>query len=178
MESSLSRAFGHPIGTVKTPLRSHRAAECFEELIDTSQNFESDFGSKPKVFLINIGSVKDFKARAEFSRSFFEVGGFEVISPSGFNQIEDAIESIVQSDTHAAVICSTDDKYPDIVPPLVNAIHKRFKDLPVILAGYPKNQIELYKEAGIYGFISPGCDAYEILSNLHRTITEIKSNEL
>ena len=34
-------------------------------------------GTRPKVFLANLGKSRDFTARATFAKNFFEAGGIE-----------------------------------------------------------------------------------------------------
>ena len=37
-------------------------------------------GSRPKVFLANLGTLADFTARATFAKNFFEAGGIEAVA--------------------------------------------------------------------------------------------------
>ncbi|MEO8233149.1 MAG: methylmalonyl-CoA mutase family protein, partial [Ignavibacteriota bacterium] len=153
------------------PLTQFRLAEMFEDLRIASDNFKKKTGSKPKVFLAAMGPLKQFKARADFSRAFFEIGGFEIVNPNGFTSIDEAIKSAVESKAQAVVICSTDDTYPELVPQLVKGIKEKSKGTAVILAGYPKDQIEEHKKSGVDDFIYLGADAYQVLSNLLKKIT-------
>ncbi len=150
------------------PLKQFRLAEMFEELRIASENFKKKTGSKPKVFLATMGTLKQFKARADFSRAFFEVGGFEIIYPdsSGFATTEEAIKSALDSKAQAVVICSTDETYPEVVPQIVKGIKEKSKDVSVILAGYPKDQIEEHKKSGVDDFIYLGVDAQKVLSTV------------
>jgi methylmalonyl-CoA mutase len=148
------------------PLQKFRLAEIFEELRIASKNFEVKTGHKPKVFLATMGKLKQFKARADFSRAFFEVGGFEIVYPKGFNSADEAIKSAIESKAKAVVICSTDDTYPELVPPIVKGIKEKSKDTSVILAGYPKDQIEEHKKSGVDDFIFLGSDAPKVLATL------------
>jgi methylmalonyl-CoA mutase len=150
--------------------KQFRLAETFEELRIASDDYKKQTGNKPKVFLVNMGTLKQFKARADFSRSFFEVGGFEIVYPKGFSNTSDAIKAAIDSKAQAAVICSTDDAYPELVPQLVTGIKEKLNDVVVILAGYPKDQIEEYKKSGIDDFIYPGVNLYQVLSNLLKNI--------
>jgi methylmalonyl-CoA mutase len=159
-------------GITAQPIKQFRLAEMFEELRIASENFKLKTGSKPKVFLATMGPLKQFKARADFSRAFFEVGGFEIVYPNGFNSTEEAIKSALDSKAQAVVICSTDDTYPELVPPIVKGIKEKSKDVAVILAGYPKDQIEEHKKSGVDDFIYLGADAYLILSSLLNRITQ------
>jgi methylmalonyl-CoA mutase len=142
----------------------------FEELRIASEKFKKQSGSKPKVFLATMGSLKQFKARADFSRAFFETGGFEIVYPNGFEKTEEAVKSAIDSKAQVVVICSTDDVYPELVPVIVKGIKEKSKDVAVILAGYPKDQIEEHKKSGIDDFIYLGADAHQILSSLLKRI--------
>ena len=154
------------------PLQQFRISEMFEELRIASENFMKKTGSKPKVFLATMGSLKQFKGRADFSRAFFEVGGFEIVYPNGFATTDEAVKAAIDSKAQAVVICSTDDTYPELVPPILKGIKEKSKDVSVILAGYPKDQIEEHKKSGVDDFIYLGADAHLILSSLLKRITQ------
>ncbi len=152
------------------PLKQFRLAEMFEELRLASENYKKKTGSRPKIFLATMGPLKQFKARADFSRSFFEVGGFEIVYPNGFNSNDEAVTAAIESKAQAVVICSTDDTYPELVPQIVKGIKEKSKDISVILAGYPKDQIEEHKKSGVDDFIYLGADAHSIISKLLKRI--------
>lgn len=152
------------------PLKQFRLAEMFEELRIASENYKKKTGTKPKVFLATMGSLKQFKARADFSRAFFEIGGFEIVYPNGFDKTDEAVISAINSKSQVVVICSTDDTYPELVPAIVKGIKEKSKDVTIILAGYPKDQIEEYKKSGVDDFIYLGADAHSVLSNLLKRI--------
>ncbi|HSL88711.1 MAG TPA: methylmalonyl-CoA mutase family protein [Ignavibacteriaceae bacterium] len=154
------------------PLKQFRLAEIFEELRIASETYKKKTGSKPTVFLATMGQLKQFKARADFSRAFFEVGGFEIVYPNGFNSTDEAIKAAIGSKAQAVVICSTDDTYPELAPAIVKGIREKSKDVAVILAGYPKDQIEEHKKSGVDDFIYVGADAHQILSNLIKKISQ------
>lgn len=157
-------------GISVSPLKQFRLAESFEELRKASEDYRKKTDNKPKIFLATMGPLKQFKARADFSRAFFEVGGFEIVYPKGFKTIEEATNAAIESKAQAVVICSTDDTYPELVPPLLKEIKEKSKDVAVILAGYPKDQIEEHKKSGVDDFIYLGADTYSILSTLLKRI--------
>jgi methylmalonyl-CoA mutase len=157
-------------GISVTPLNQFRLSEMFEELRIASENYKKKTGSKPKVFLSTMGPLKQFKGRADFSRAFFEVGGFEIIYPNGFSTTDEGVKVAIESKAQAVVICSTDDTYPELVPQIVKGIKEKSKDVSVILAGYPKDQIEEHKKSGIDDFIYLGADVHSIISNLLKRI--------
>jgi methylmalonyl-CoA mutase len=151
-------------------LNTKRASEGFERLRKLSTDYKNKTGSLPKIFLANMGTVKEYKARADFSKGFFEVGGFEIVYPSGFLSIAEAVTEAIKSGSTIVVICSTDDKYPELVPGITQKLKSQNKNIQVILAGYPKEQIEIYKEAGVDDFIFLGADAMKILTSLHNKL--------
>lgn len=155
------------------PLNIHRASEIFEELRFASEKYRKNRGNKPKVFLAVMGPLKQYKARADFSRGFFEVGGFEVIYPSqGFNTADEAVNAAINSSAQIITICSTDETYPEFVPTIVKGIKEKLPDAIVVLAGYPKDQIEQHKQSGVDEFIFLGADVHQILSGLLNKISQ------
>ncbi len=149
-----------------TPLSTKRASEIFEELRDISFRYKEKNGFLPKIFLAAMGPLKQHKARADFARGFFEVGGFDVIYKKGFTSNEEAVNSALESNSEIVVICSTDDTYPEIVPELVKELKAKIKNVKVNLAGYPKDMVETYRQNGIDDFIFLGADVYELNKKL------------
>lgn len=143
-----------------------RLSENFEQLREESIRIAQMRGYPPTVFLANMGSLKQHKARADFSRGFFETGGFEVIYPAGFDNEIDAANTAAESKTDVIVICSTDDTYPEIVPKFINKLNERNCKAKIVLAGYPKDQVEAHKKSGVDEFIYVGANALEILKSL------------
>jgi len=159
-----------------TPLKIYRLAEKFEELRDTAEEFKKKHGYTPKIFLATMGPVKQHKGRADFSRGFFEVAGFDVIYPNALSSTAEAIAAYEKSGANVVVICSTDDTYPEIVPAFMQELKLKEKTGLVVLAGYPKEQVEAYKEAGVSEFIYLGCDAYTLLKRVQAKSIELSVN--
>ena len=148
------------------PIIPYRAAEPFEKLRLKIKELEIESGSKPKIFLAAIGSIKEYKARADFSRGFFEIVGFDVLYPKGFETIEEAVAETINSNSKVTIICSTDEKYREIAPKYVSELKEKDSNVFIILAGYPKDKIDEYKKNGVDEFIYLGVDAYSILSKM------------
>jgi methylmalonyl-CoA mutase len=122
-----------------------------------------------------MGTLKEYKGRADFSRNFFEVAGFDVKYPTGFSNFDDAILKAEESQSKIIVICSTDEKYAEIVPAFAAKIKAKLNNITLVLAGYPKDKIEEYKNCGVDEFIYLGADAYSILSNIfENNFSEVK----
>jgi methylmalonyl-CoA mutase len=150
-----------------TPVCITRAAAGIERLREAMDRYHVQKGQAAQAFLLNMGSLRDYKARADFSRGFLSVGGFDVVVPGGFKSPEDAVAAFVKSGARVAVICSTDDNYPALVPALCTGIRAAMPDALIILAGYPQDQVEAHKKSGVNEFIHIRADALEVLSNLH-----------
>ena len=104
---------------------------------------------RPEVFLCNMGGLRDYKARADFSRGFFATGRLRGRFPGGIQNAGGCGESICQIEgRRIAVICSTDENYPALVPALVKAIRTTNPKSVIVLAGYPQDQIEAHKQTG------------------------------
>jgi methylmalonyl-CoA mutase len=160
------RIHDHPCAPI-TSVRITRAAVPFERLRAAIERHIAGHHQRPQVFLCNMGPLREHKARADFSRGFFSTGGYDVVSPEGFGTPEAAIQAFVQSGARIAVICSTDENYPALVPPLVKGIRAARHDAIIVLAGFPKDQIEAHKKTGVDEFIHLRADAVQLLGNLH-----------
>ena len=93
-------------------------------------------------------------------------GGFEVLGNDGFDTPQAAAQAALNSGAPVVVICGTDDMYPDVVAPITQAVKAANSDITVILAGYPKDQIEAHKAAGVDEFIHVRANVIEILGGL------------
>jgi methylmalonyl-CoA mutase len=147
------------------PLPSKRLATDYEDMRKASAKFAQKTGSAPKIFLTNLGPLRRHKARADFTKGFFQTGGFEVVSPTGFDSPEAAIAALTESKAGITVVCGTDDDYAEKFADYAKAIKAALPDMQVILAGYPGENEAAYREAGMDDFIFIKSDNYAM--NLH-----------
>ncbi len=152
------------------PVRVHRGAEMFEALRSAAEKQKERTGKRPQVFLANMGPVVQHKARADFVTGFLEVGGFEMIRPEGFGTAEEAAKAAIDSGSQIVVICSTDDTYPELVPPITQQIKAARPDTLVLVAGYPAEQVEAHKAAGVDDFIHLRANCYQMNAQLQEKI--------
>ncbi len=152
------------------PIKIARGAEAFEDLRRRSEAYAERTGARPRVFLANMGPIPQHKARADFSRGFLEVGAFDVIGNDGFEDTDQALKAALDSGASVVVICSTDKTYPDLVPPLAKGIKDAKPDASVLVAGYPSDHIDAFKQAGVDDFIHVRANCYELLNNLQKNI--------
>jgi methylmalonyl-CoA mutase len=161
---------GEGAGPKVAPIPRQRGPEPFEALRQAAEAFMARTGARPKVFLANMGPLRQHKARADFARGFLEVGGFEVLGDGTFATPAAAAQAAVESGAAVTVICSTDDTYPELVPPLVQAIRQVKPAMSVLLAGRPADQVEAHRQAGVEDFIYLGGNCYDLLRNLQKKI--------
>ena len=154
-----SAAPGEPETMAVSALSPRRLAAPFEALRGAARAYADRHGGPPRLFLANLGPPRQHKARADFAQGFFEVGGFQVLTNNGFATPDAAAAAAVASGAPALVICSSDETYPDLVPPLLAAVRAAAPRTVVVLAGRPAEQLEAHKAAGVEEFIYLGADA-------------------
>lgn len=169
MLTSALRTEGGAIPTIE-PVEAQRGAEPFEILRSNAEAYQLNRGYLPQVFLANMGPIPQHKPRADFTIGFFAAGGFEAITNNGFATPEEAARAAIESYAPIVVICSTDETYPDIVPPLTRLIKASRPETIVALAGYPQDQIEAHKAAGVDEFIHLRANCYEILAKFQQQL--------
>ncbi len=158
---------------VLTAFPRRRAAQPFEALRDACDLQAERTGVRPKVFLANWGPMPQHRARAEFSGNLVEAAGFEAESNDGFSTVGEAVEAFQASGAAVAVICSSDDAYPDVVPELASRL-KAAGGRWVLLAGRPGEHEDAWREAGVDQFIYVGCDVLTTLETVVRDLEVIR----
>jgi methylmalonyl-CoA mutase len=153
------RASATPTDPIK-PLPSMRLAQGYEILRTASAKFAEKTGSAPKIFLTNLGPLRRHKLRADFTRSFFAAGGFEIISPAGFESPDDAVAALKESDAGITVVCGTDPDYEEKFADFAKAIKTAMPEMQIILAGFPGDNEEAFKAAGMDDYIFVKSDNY------------------
>ena len=149
------------------PIEQHRWTEQFEALRKTTDDAAEKTGKRLSAFLVNMGPIPQHKARADFSRGFLEVGGINVIGNDGFECPNCAVKAAVESGADVAVICSTDDTYPELVPAIAKGIKEKAPNMLVMLAGAPAAEFKpSYDEAGVDEYIHVKANCLEILKKI------------
>jgi methylmalonyl-CoA mutase len=167
----LAKLFDPAIVTkLDEPVLESRAGTLFESLRKAADTFAVKTGSRPKVFLSNMGNLKEYKARADFSTGFFELAGFSVIHNAGFSDNEKALAEFEKTEAKVMVICSTDEKYPAFVEALAQKIKQKNTETHIVLAGWPKDHIDAFTKAGVDTFIHLKANAYDILYNIQQKL--------
>jgi len=152
-----------------TPIPKLRASQQYEKLRHAVEKQREEKGDM-KVFMAALGPVRKYMPRLDFSASFFEVGGFEVIPTLGYDSAEDAAHAALDEDADIVVICGLDNSYPGMAPITASAVKKEKPDAIIIMAGLPADDglKKKYEDAGVDRFI-------HLRSNVLQTLTEIAS---
>lgn len=146
-----------------TPVRPTRAAAGFEALRAAMHRQSAPVS----VFLCQMGAPKEYKARADYAAACFAAGGYQIQAPAAYATPEAAAAALAATDAPIAVLCSLDANYPALVPPLVAALRARRPGLLVVLAGYPAEQVEAHRKAGVDEFIHLRADTLAVLTKIH-----------
>jgi len=143
------------------PVKIARAAQPFEIL----RKRITDAGP-PEILQANMGPSRAYRARADWTSSFFQVGGFKVLNETDFTSPEEAEQAAIQKRTPIVVICSTDETYLELVPDLAKAL--KALDFPptIMVAGAPGDNESTWKEAGVDDFVHIRVNCFEMLSQL------------
>jgi methylmalonyl-CoA mutase len=151
-----------------TALKPFRAAEGFEAVRRAGDDFLTRTGRRAKAFLAKMGPPKQHRARASFSSAFLAIAGLETDDRQSFTTAEEAAAAAAASDAVIAVLCSTDDTYPQLAPVFARRIKAARPALVVVLAGHPGEREQEFRAAGFDGFIHPGSNVRTTLAELQR----------
>ncbi len=144
------------------PLPSLRSAEPYERLRDRSDEILARTGSRPRVFLANLGPISAFSARATFAKNAFEAGGIEAVGNDGFGSLDELAAAFGTSGARLACICSSDEIYATQAAPAAAAL-KGAGATGIYLAGRPGEIETALKEAGVSDFVFVGCKLLHLL---------------
>ena len=149
-------------------LKFHRLVEPFEALRKAVLAFRA--GHKgPQVFLANLGPVGAYMPRLDFTRGFFQVGGFDVADQAWFKTPEEAAKAALESGAPVVVAVGLDDTYLEAVPVLAKAL-KAGGARTVLVAGLLKEQADAFKAAGVDDFVHVRSDVQAVLSGLAKSM--------
>ena len=117
------------------------------------------------VFFANLGNVARYMPRLDFTRGFFQTGGFTVQADRYFASPAETVEAARQSGARTAVLVGLDDTYAEQAVETVRQLKAAGVET-VLLAGMPKDLADDLKAAGVAEFINVRSDAHAVLSEL------------
>jgi methylmalonyl-CoA mutase len=155
----------HSEGKKIEPLWNYRGSSRFEFL----RGIIDDEKVKIKVFLLLYGNPVMRKARANFASDFFSCAGFEIIDSHEVESIDEGIKAALNRKADITVICSSDEEYAKIVPAASIGLKDKTE---LVVAGYPKEHISMFKDLGITDYIHLKSNIFETLKNFQSKLTE------
>ncbi|MGB7833409.1 MAG: methylmalonyl-CoA mutase family protein, partial [Xanthobacteraceae bacterium] len=167
----LAPAPAHSAATGGDLLPEIRLGEPFEQLRDAADDYAAKTGSRPKVFLANLGTPSVFTARATFAKNFFEAGGIEAVTNDGFSSTEALVTAFKTSGARFACLCSSNDVYAKDSVAAATALAKAGA-VHLYLAGRGGELESALKAAGVATFIYSGCDMLKTLRGAHDMISQ------
>lgn len=151
-------------------LTPFRVSNEFEVVRFATERFVESGGKRPTVFLFNMGNLAMLRARAGFATNFFGCAGYEIIDNSGFASIEEGVEAAREAHCDMVVFCSSDEEYPVIVPESVKQLKSHNSKIWTVVAGYPKESVDLLKDAGVDDFIHVRSNLLESLQRYQKIL--------
>lgn len=149
------------------PIHQFTVAEEFEAL-----RFQTEkSGKRPKVFLLKYGDPAWRTARAMFAGNFFACAGYEIVDPSGFKSAEEGMKAAKKARADVVVLCSSDVAYAELDPKVFSEMHG---NSVIVVAGYPKDEIEELKKKGLEHFIHVKSNLLEELAMYNSLLIENK----
>ena len=143
-----------------------RLAEPFEALRDASDRMLTATGSRPKMFLANLGKLADFTARTLYAKNFFEAGGIEAVTNDGFVSRDEMVAAFKASGATLVCLCSSDKVYAAEAVGAADALRAAGAS-HIYLAGRPGEIETELKAAGVQDFVYVGCDVVATLRRAH-----------
>ncbi|KQT09165.1 methylmalonyl-CoA mutase [Methylobacterium sp. Leaf399] len=151
-----------PMPAGEAALPSHRLAEPYEALRDTSDAHLASSGKRPAVFLANLGPVAVFNARSTFAANAFAAGGIEALGNDGFVEPAALAEAFTASGAAIACLCSSDALYATHAVAAAEAL-KAAGAREIYLAGKPGDLDAALRQAGVTGYLHAGGDLLALL---------------
>jgi methylmalonyl-CoA mutase len=143
-------------------LTPYRGAEPFEALRLRTERHTAKTGRRPRVLLLEYGDIKMRKARVAFSSNFFAAAGFEIVPAFAEADAVAAAQVIAERKPDLVVLCSADQQYLPMARMLIEKL-RQSKAVPVIVAGYPKTDIEQLQRDGVADFVHIRSNALQVL---------------
>ena len=131
------------------PAGGCRLSEPFEKIRQRTINNAKKVGRYPKVLLLQRGDVKMRGVRSNFALNFFGCAAFDV----------ETSDQYADTDADLVVLCSSDPEYLEFAQDVCPRVN-----VPVLVAGNPKDQVEALVAAGVKGFIHMLSDATAALT--------------
>ncbi|NDV62822.1 methylmalonyl-CoA mutase [Puniceicoccales bacterium CK1056] len=135
------------------PIGFKRAAEEYENLRLAAREL-AEAGRPARIHQLNMGPSRRYRIRADWTSSFFQVAGFELLNEDDYADIDTAVAALKESGAKAAIITSDDETYSTTVEALAAAISELDAGIKILVAGAPGDNEEKWRAAGVDDFVN------------------------
>ncbi len=142
-----------------------RIAEPFERLRDAAEPHRARGGSRPSIFLANLGTEAEFATRSRWAQNLLAVGGIAAVSGAGGSDASEIAREFANSGTGVACLCPGEGR-ADLVAEAARWL-KMAGARHVLCVRPPDGEEALLREAGVDVLLSEGCDILAELEALH-----------
>jgi len=157
------------------PVLMKRGGEDSEKLRFAAMDLRGR-GTPPVILQVNMGPSRRYRLRADWTMSFFQVAGIEVLGQDDFNTVEEAVQALETAGARVAVLTSDDEAYADAATEWAGALKAAQPGLYLILAGDPGENEPALREAGVDDFVHLRVNNYtmnrDLLERLGGEISE------
>ena len=157
--------------TERVPLASHRDAAPYEALRAATAAMDP----VPKVFLANLGRLRDHKARAVFAADTLAVAGVASISGAGTPTVTggavvmQVAEQFRDSGSSIACVCGSDEAYAEHGIDVVRSLLAAGASV-VLLASKPLEDAGDWTSAGLTEFVHRGSNLLQLFERLREAL--------
>jgi len=145
------------------PLKPFRLSTMFEEVRLETEKSEK----RPRVLPVKFGNPAWRRARATFTGNFFACAGYEILDQPAYETVEEVILAAKETNADIIVLCSSDDSYAEMAPPLLEKLRNK---VLIVVAGYPTDSLETLRKAGIEHFIHSKSNLLETLKTFNKIL--------
>ncbi|PID81632.1 methylmalonyl-CoA mutase [bacterium DOLZORAL124_64_63] len=142
-----------------TPIPLRRDAEPFEQL----RAQVTDLGEKNRVFACCLGDVARYMPRLDFTRGFFQAGGFTMVEEGFYTEASAAAEAAAASGAPTVVLVGLDGTYEELAGPVVDKLSAGDGAPRIILAGGAPEVIADLESRGLDRSINLRSDVLDVL---------------
>ncbi len=138
-------------------------------LSETMEKLRTKVGRIKETLKLTIAVNEPFlkiKPRGDFSKSFFETGGFNSSMIRLEGPADGKIRKILDQENRLVVLCAADTDYPELVSSIVPVMKREREDLIIVLAGDPGENKGKYLKDGVDFFVHRGSDLPGIISGI------------
>lgn len=134
------------------------------------ENLRRDFAAAaPKVGILTVGELKNFKPRADYVAGVFAVAGIVPEQSGELKTVEEAAAWLKASNLDYVVVAGADEDTKQVVPALLEAKG----DVVLDVAGKFKEEEAEWTAAGLNGFVFAGQNIIEKLNSVTASVKEV-----